>query len=212
MPKEGFAALVGYAIGTAQILALDWCRARWTHARQLRLVRADLRRVAEFQAKFNLRTDHPPESDELPRPASLSPNFLSTVGATDFWITDEHRDDNSQEALLGVADGFVALSDIHARAMKELDIARSSTDAAERRKHFERLVAYGAEYDREVDYIQYLVKDSLRDVERRIKVVRWWRQVPRLLRPMPKGSNPPPLKRGDPRLHGGHADSEVRDA
>lgn len=211
MPKEGFAALVGYAIGTAQILVLDWFRARWAHARQLRLLRADLRRVSEFNAKFKLRSDRPPVSDELPRPASLSPNFLSTLAAMDFWITDEHRDDNSQEALIGIADGFVALSDIHARAMKELEIARSSTDTAEGRKHFERLVAYGTDYDREVDFIQYLVTDSLRDVERRIKAVRWWRQVPRLLRPMPKGSNPPPLKRGDPRISG-HAKSGVRDA
>src|SRR5690349_8649154 len=104
-------ALSGYAIGTAQILMLDWFRARWVHSQQLRLLRAELRRIAAFKAKFGLRLDQPPARDVLPRPVSLSPSFLTTVSTMDFRITDEHRDDNSQEALLGVADGFAAMFD-----------------------------------------------------------------------------------------------------
>ena len=212
MPRDGLAALLGYAIGTAQILVLDWFRARWAHGRQLRLLRADLRRVAEFRATFNLRLDVPPESDQLPRPATLSPAFLSTVASVDFWITDEHRDDNTQQALLGVADGFAALSEIHARAMKELESLRSTTDIDQQKTRLERLVAYGADYDNQINVVHYTVRDALRDVERRLKTLRWWRQLPRLVLPMPKGTNPPPLTPGDPRLNATRPKKRGRDA
>ena len=205
-------ALAGYAIGTAQILILDWFRARWAHARQLRLLRAELRRIAVFKAKFGLRLDRPPERDQLPRPASMLPAFLSTVSAMDFWITDEHRDDNSQEGFLGAADGFAALGETHARAMKELDAIRSTDAPALKKEHLERLVAFGADYDEKVDYMQYLVSESLRDIDRRLKTVRWWRQLLRLATPMPRGSNPPPLQPKDPRVAAWLAQSGKGDA
>lgn len=192
LAKGGLPALVGYAIGTL--------RARWAHARQLRLLRADLRRVSEFRAKFGYTFQAPPDTDRIPRPASLSSAFVSTVGSVDFWITDEHSDDNSQEALLGVADGMAALSEIHSNGLAELDKARATEDQTKKRTHLQRLVEYAQEYDREVDYVQYIVRDSLRDLDRRLRIVRWWYQIPRILMPLRKGKNPPPLRRGDPRL------------
>jgi hypothetical protein len=206
MPEKGLTAVIGYAIGTAQILVLDWLRARWAHARQLRLLRADLRRVADFQAKFNLSLHTPPTTEDLPRPAAVSSTFVSTVAAVDFWLTDEHRDDNTQEALLGIADGLVALADIHGRATKELDAIRATEDNTRRREHLERLVGYANEYDRETDYVQYVIKDSIRELDRRLRLVKWYRQLPRVILPLPKGANPLPLKRGDPRLPSGSTD------
>ncbi len=44
--------VVGYFLGTLQILVLEWVRRRRVHARQLRLVRADLRMVAARKMKF----------------------------------------------------------------------------------------------------------------------------------------------------------------
>ena len=206
MVASGISVLIGYALGTAQILVIDWLRSRWAHARQLRLLRADLRRVSEFQRRFGLLIDQPPDSDTLPRPATLSRSFLETVAALDFWITDEHRDDNSQEALLGIADGFEALKEIHANTIKHLEALRKAgPDKTELREMMETVVDYSGEYDQEVDYIQFLVRDSLRDIERRLRAVAFWPQLRRLFTRLPAGANPPPLKRGDPRLKDGSA-------
>ena len=204
MPKEGLSALIGYAIGTAQILGLEWFRARRNHRRQLRLLRAELKRVGEFTTKFGLTKDTPPADDFLPRPAALYSGFVNAVSEIDFWITDEHRDDNSQQVLLGIADGFVAVSDIHGHVIRELDSARASEDSKLKRKHLDRLVEYADEYDRELDRIQYLVKDAIRDLDRRLRSGRLLPQIGRLFRPMPKGTNPPSLTRNDPRLKSGH--------
>jgi len=204
MVSDGIWALLGYAVGTAQILGIDWLKARSAHARQLRLLRADLRRVSEFERKFDLQMDQPPESDTLPRPATLSSSFLETVATVDFWITDEHRDDNGQEALLGIADGFVALKDIHRSTTEHLERLRESdSNKTKLRELMERVADYAAEYDKEVDYIQFTVRDSLRDIERRLRAVRFWSQIRRLITRLPPGTNPPPLKRGDPRITGG---------
>lgn len=131
-------------------------------------------------------------------------SFLETVAALDFWITDEHRDDNGQEALLGIADGSVALKDFHGRATEHLEALREvGPDKTKLRELMETVADYSAEYDKEVDYIQLTVRDSLRDIERRLRAVRLWPQLRRLVTRLPVGTNPPPLKRGDSRITGG---------
>src|SRR5262245_51933766 len=81
-------AIVGYAIGTVQVLFIDWARARTLHRSQLRLIRAELRRLAAIHAKFAWRDDGP-GSDVVPKPPELTPTFLQAVAAADFHLTDE---------------------------------------------------------------------------------------------------------------------------
>jgi len=200
MATAPFSALIGYAIGTAQILILDWFRSRLAHRRQLRLLRAELRRASEFREKFQLREDEPDEPDKVPRPASLSPRFIDTVAAVDFWLTDEHRDDNSQQAFLTVADGLSSLAEVHTRFTKELDASHASDDKEKQREHREWAIRHADEYDREHDTVHFIIHDALRDLDRRLALSRFWPQAWRLLRPMPKGVNPPSLTRDDPRL------------
>ena len=103
-----FSALFGYALGTLQILLPDCFRARNAHARHLRLLRADLRNAATYTAKFNW-SEGKPVHLQIPRRPRVSPTFESTLSETDFSLTDEHLDDNTQQSLLGITDGFQVL-------------------------------------------------------------------------------------------------------
>ena len=66
-------ALIGYALGSAQILVIDWIRARTTHRRQLRLLRAELRRLSGFARKYNWEHDELPADDTHPNPPTVIP-------------------------------------------------------------------------------------------------------------------------------------------
>ena len=46
---------------------------------------------------------------QIPRRPRVSPTFESTLSETDFSLTDEHLDDNTQQSLLGITDGFQVL-------------------------------------------------------------------------------------------------------
>lgn len=62
---SGIWGVVGYAVGTAQILILDWVNARKTHQSHLRLIRAELRRLRAINGKFGWK-DTGPGADVLP--------------------------------------------------------------------------------------------------------------------------------------------------
>jgi hypothetical protein len=92
---NALAAVAGYAIGTFQILAIDWWRRVSAHKRHLQLLQAELRRLRTFKATFGWANgspsdDHTPAS---PQPTDL---FLKTVGETDLL-----RFLNSRELLNG---------------------------------------------------------------------------------------------------------------
>jgi hypothetical protein len=44
--------LRGYAIGSAQLLLIDWVRNRLSHTRHLRALHAEIRRAAAFNQKY----------------------------------------------------------------------------------------------------------------------------------------------------------------
>ena len=116
--------LIGYAIGTAQILLLDWYRARRAHDRHLRLVRAELRRARGQSETFEWTEDGPSDTTELiPKPPQVSDVFTDTLARTDFYLTDEHEGDNCQESLFGLLDGLELLAHYRSEILRRLDEA-----------------------------------------------------------------------------------------
>lgn len=193
-------AVIGYAVGSFQILALDWVRKRTQHKTQLRLIRAELRRLAEFRTGFSWSKVTGPPDDQLPRPPEQTPNFLKVIGETDFYLTDEHHDDNSQLALLNVVDGCQVLAYYHGKIEECLAEIRGGSGPAVR-KAWDRAVDYSVTYDGELARLQTIVESALADTDRRLKAIGLWHQA--ASRPMgrlPPGDNPPSLTRDDPRV------------
>ncbi len=193
-------AVIGYAIGSVQILALEWWRKRSKHRTQLRLLRAELRRLAEFQIPFGWDKVTGPPNDQIPRPPEPTENFLTLIGEIDFYLTDEHHDDNTQFGLLNVADGCRVLAHYAQKVEECVDNARASTGPTA--KEFrDRAVEYSESYDKELARLQATISSALHDCERRLAVAKFWHQLTRRpLGDLPAGANPPPLAVNDPRV------------
>jgi hypothetical protein len=197
-------AVIGYAIGTVQVLALDWARRRTQHRTQLRLLKAELRRLAEFTVGYAWSKATGPPSDTLPKPPQPSPNFVALVGSLDFYLTDEHEDDNTQLGLLNILDGCDVLGYCAGQVRKLVDdISTAQGPVAVKLWH--RAVEYAEEYDLELARFQTIVSSAVADVERRLREVSLFRQMRRPIGALPKGVNPAPLVRGDPRIGKGAA-------
>ena len=186
-----WAALAGFALGSLQSLLLDWVRARSQHMRQLRLWRSELRRLSGYRRHFQwARTG--PQSDTIPNPPRITSSYLRLLQETDFWLTDEHRDDNTQQGLIDIADGAAILERYAADVHGLIDHMRSGPDQ-EKQTFAERAFETATIYDRELDRWHVMVGSALGDVDRRLRLATIGRQLVRALRPMPKGTNPPPL-------------------
>ena len=194
-------ALLGYAIGTLQILVLDWFRERSLHTRQLRAIRAELRRAASFKATFNWTAQGPaPGNDYLPRPPNVSPRFVDLVTQTHFYLTDEHHDDNSQEALLAIEDGCASLRHYFERIQEWFDKVRTGVDVNTSTRLKSDMVLMAAAYDRDHARLLFTIEDAIKDLNRRLDEAHVWRQLNRPVGRLPAGANPPPLVANDPRL------------
>ena len=200
--KSALTALLGYAIGTAQIVVLEWFRKRALHGRQLRLLRSETRRALHTTQRYNLRLDKPPDSDHIPRPPSLSARYVDTVTAVDFSLTDEHSTDNTQESLLGIVDGIEILQGYRRHVDEIIAANREEKDKAMILKRTRDLFDYAQEYDRQLDHVEYQLRDTLREIARRLRELGLPKQLWRMVRPLRPGTNPPPLERNDPRLKG----------
>lgn len=196
----GVPALLGYAIGTAQILMLDWVRNRTAHLRQLRLLRAELKRAKTFNAKFGWKDDGPPKEDVLPRPPSVSGNYLPTLSQVDFTLTDETQNDNSQEAMIGITDACRALQHYHDEFLSVAKAAENTTDSKQKPAIRQRAAQLAQAYDREVDRVQFILQDATRDVDRRLRIAKTLPQLARMFRRLPYGENLTPISLDDPRL------------
>lgn len=192
-------ALLGYAIGTLQILLLDWIRERVSHGRQLRTLRAYLRQAVSLTKTFDW-DENGPTDDFIPRAPSVGPKFVELVSQTHFYLTDEHDDDNSQQALLAIEDGCRVLEYYILKADGLIDRLRQPTDLPERAAIKEALKGVAEYYDDHQPRVIYMIKDAIRDLDRRIEVARIWRQLNRPLGRLPPGANPPELVENDPRL------------
>jgi len=181
------------------VLALDWIRSRAQHRRQLRLLRSELRRLSGLHGKFGWQHGVVPATDKVPIPPRVTPSYLRIIQETDFWLTDEHSDDNTQEGLLNISDGCTMLERYANDALTIARNAVAATEPNEKVKLLGRAVETAIAYDKERVVLQVVLASALSDVERRLKQAATWRQVLRVARRMPRGSNPPPLPPG---VHG----------
>jgi hypothetical protein len=193
MPTSYWPALVGYALGSAQVLLIDWIRDRRQHRRHLRLLRSELRRLAGFTRKYGWTPGVPPADDTTPNPPRVTPSYLGLLQHTDFWLTDEHSDDNTQQGLIDIADGAAVLERYVADVRGLLDSVKSATTPKEKAKYGKRAQETAVVYDRELDRWLVMVRSALDDVQRRLVEANLARQLGRALRPMPTGANPPSL-------------------
>ena len=206
-------ALFGYALGTAQVLAMEWFKARSSHRKHLRLIRAELRRVAGLDARFDWKGTPPiGHAVKFPMPPSVSPAYIDTITATEFFLTDEHDDDNTQEALLTLLDACATLQHYAREVPRLTQAANHAEGVQEAERCVNSAVKLAERYDRDRDRLAFILSDALRDIERRLVEARFWPQFRRLLkRRLPKGENPPILTEADPRLQGTKRALEVRD-
>lgn len=193
IPTGLWAALVGYALGSAQVLAIDWLRDRAQHRRQLRLFRAELGRLSGFQATFGWRTGALPPSDTLPNPPRVTPGYLRLVQEVDFWLTDEHSDDNTQQGIIDITDGCAILERYVQDVLKHVDRAGEATSPDEKAKWRSRAIETAIEYDKVHARWLIMVNSAVADVQRRLKLAATGRQLLRAVRPMSEGTNPPSL-------------------
>ncbi len=139
-------ALLGYSLGSFQVVAIDWFRQRASHRRQLRMLRAELRRLSEFSMPFNWGVDGPAD-DFVPNPPTITTGYTRLLQEIDFWLTDEHKDDNTQQALINVADGTAVIAG-HAEAVHDLAVRIEGADGqAAREKLRERALGNAEAYD-----------------------------------------------------------------
>jgi len=191
MASSLWPALAGFVLGSAQGLVLDWLRNRAQHRRQLRLLRAELRRLGEFRRKWNWKHNLPPIDDSTPIPPRITSSYQRVIQDLDFWLTDEHTDDNSQLGLINIADGATVLEQYSQSIHTMLDQLKIL--AVGKKELLARAVDTALLYDEELDRWHLMVRSAVSDVTRRLSDAGFPRQVVRSLRAMPKGHNPPPL-------------------
>lgn len=196
----GLSAVIGYAIGTLQILLIDWWRRVAAHRRHLCLLQAELRRLRTFEPKFEWVDGIPPEDEKVPRPPQETELFVRTVGETDWRLSDEIENDNTQQALLHILDGCWTLRLYASEVMAAVDQSRLEKDGEERLKLLFRAAAYAKAYDGEVDGVLYLVDDALRDLERRLALATLGEQLGRAFNTLPRGQNPTLFQKNDPKF------------
>lgn len=193
MRSGGLLAILGYAIGTAQILFVDWFRSNAAHRRHLRALRSELRRLSGYSTRWNLEHGVVPESDATPNVPTITAGYTRLLQDLDFLKTDTHIDDNTQQGLMDIADGAALLQRYDAAVRQHLDESAAASETASKAKMLERTVEYGKEYDAELDRWRTMVGSALIDVEHRLRLARSWPQLVRLLQAPGKGPNPPSL-------------------
>jgi hypothetical protein len=136
----------------------------------------------------------------IPNPPKLSQTFDDVVSKVDFALTDEHRNDNTQEVLVGLSAAvrvlwyyFDEFNKVSFKLEDEHDLGRRTLL---RRHGF----FYARAYDEKVDEFMYVVNTIIADLDRRLLEARFKRQVTRGIKKLPAGENPLPLAPNDPRV------------
>jgi DNA invertase Pin-like site-specific DNA recombinase len=122
----------------------------------------------------------------------MTTSYLRLLQETDFWLTDEHDDDNTQQGLMDIADGVAILERYSADVHRLVDQMRAAP-REEKKKYGERAIAASQAYDRNLDRLQIMIESAVSDMERRLRTARLLPQLARVLRSLPKGTNPPAL-------------------
>lgn len=178
-------AIFGYALGSAQLFIVDWLNRRRLHKTHIRVIRAEIgRALLNGSQKFNWDTADELK-DQVPRPPNVSSKYDDIITSTDFSLTDEHEDDNTQEALLGILDGCNLLEDYVDRILKLADQSDAEPDAGKRLKVADDVKQLTKVYDREHDKVTDQLTDCRRDINRRLKQINFWQQIGRIGRNLP---------------------------
>jgi len=185
-------AVGGYALGTLQILIVDWARKRREHRSQLRLIRAELRRLKGINSKFGWQTNGP-GANTIPRHPDLTTTFLQTVATTDFYITDEHDDDNTQQGLLELTGACTSLEYHWEKALEKNEESAAENNGDRRLVLWIEAKDLADSYDELMGRFQILVSSALSDSDRRLREASFWRQANRPIGRLPQGKNPPAL-------------------
>ena len=195
--------VLGYAIGTAQILLIDWWGRKREHDRQQRLLRAAVRQIHErSQNLFGWNQHSGPQMAKTPNPPRISTEYSVVVAATDFYLTDEHDDDNTQQGLFSIVDGIEVLAHYRQRVDEIHEKMGGETDPTRRTELRRQCVGLAEAYDDAANRLEFMGRTALDDLERRLAMTDFKTQAARALkRRLPKGTNPPLLGgTDDPRL------------
>jgi hypothetical protein len=192
--------ILGYAIGTGQILGLEWVRDRRAHSRALRLLRAEILRLQGFDLQFGWSRATPPASQNIPKPPSVTSVFLSTIASLDWRLTDEHQEDDSAVAMMIIADLCDTMQRYHRIIEIFLDKADAAEDARVAATALDDAIEVAEKYDKEVNQFLFVLDSALKDVDGRLQRCNLWRQLARLVIPLPLGKNEPPVSPDDPRV------------
>lgn len=175
-------AILGYALGTFQVLLLDWFQRRRRHRTDLRTLRSELRRTSTFARRFDW--DQPGAAPEpiIPRAPNVSATFEQTVTSTEFVLTDPSSDSNLQEVLLTISDNCRALDEYLARIRARIVEFRETEDPTQREQIRRDLHEMSAWYDLRLDPVQELIRSTLENIELRLQEATMTRQLKRLIR------------------------------
>lgn len=215
MPDEltaVLAAVGGYALGTLQVLLVDWVRRRRGHKARLRTLRAEVERTLTLSHRF--KWDGGIEEDLIPKPPIVSPAYADLVTSIEFYLTDEFQGDNAQQVFLSVLDGIDILADTHRQIRERIALLPElrDKDRVDRLERVQReLLQLAASYDERLGRFEATLKSGVQDIERRLKEARYPRQIVREVQGwfggLPEGENPEPLRRGDLRQVGNGEDT-----
>ena len=168
----------GYALGTLQVLFLDWWKDRASHGRHLRAVSSELRRVRTYLNKFDWPDSGPP-SDYVKKPPAVTPHFAEMVLSVRWALTGEYLNDNTPDVLFFVLDGVDMLQHYAGQIDLRLNRLRDEQGPSKRDVLKREAVQFTREYDKVVSGLQRLVDTGLDDLAGRELELRLHRQLAR---------------------------------
>ena len=152
-----------------------------------------MRRLDAYTKRFNWTLQHGVPDDFVPNPPRVTASYERLLQDIDFWLTDEHSDDNTLQALIDIADGSLLLQRYSTDVHRLTDEMRAAKEPKLKSKLMIRVIETSQAYDRELERWLIMVKSAVADVGRRLDIARLTKQIARSFRRMPTGTNPPPL-------------------
>ena len=177
--------LIGYAVGTIQILVVEWWRSVRHHRLHLRLLISDLRGVRRNNNRASIEAFC---EGTTPVPPSVSAIFKETIGVADFSLSDQFRDgDNIQEALLSIGPNLDQLERGVGEMRLGIEVHEEETPAIDSPEIIARLSEMATQYNKSLDAMQDMVDDMIEHLEVRLADMSLWRQINRLIWKLPEG-------------------------
>lgn len=106
--------------------------------------------------------------------------------------------DNSLVGIMSIADGCELLQRYQALIKQLLDSGGANTTA--KRKALHNAIDASQRYDAELDILLFVTDSALTDIERRISEAGLIKQIHRMIKSLPQGTNLPPVRKDDPRV------------